>query len=189
VDEHGNLRAVAQPELDDPINQRFRAVLERAAELSRWEQSPPAGRARGIACCYLQETIVAQVAEVSVEGNCIRVHEVTCVADAGLIVNPGGARAQAQGSIVMGLSSTLVERLTVQNGMSVAGNFDQYPLITLADTPTITVDFVQSADHPVGGMGEAAIGPIPAAVANAVFALTGRRLRELPLRLEAVRLD
>lgn len=71
-------------------------------------------------------------------------------------------------------------------GMIVAGNFDQYPLITLADTPSITVDFVESADHPVGGMGEAAIGPIPAAVATAVFALTGQRLRELPLRLEAV---
>ena len=172
---------------DDPINQRFRAVLEQAAELSGWGQSPPAGRARGIACCYLHNTIIAQVAEVSVEGNRIRVHEVICAADAGLIVNPDGARAQTQGSIVMGLSSTLVERLTVQNGMSVAGNVDQYPLITLADTPRITVNFVQSADHPVGGMGEAAIGPIAAAVANAVFALTGQRLRELPLRLEAVR--
>jgi isoquinoline 1-oxidoreductase beta subunit len=171
---------------DDPINQRFRTVLERAAELARWGQPAPAGRARGIACCYLHGTIIAQVAEVSVEGTRIRVHEVTCVADAGLIVNPDGARAQAQGSIVMGLSSTLVERLTVQNGMSVAGNFDQYPLITLADTPNIIVDFVESADHPVGGMGEAAIGPIPAAVANAVFALTGQRLRELPLSLEAV---
>jgi isoquinoline 1-oxidoreductase beta subunit len=89
------------------------------------------------------------------------VHEVTCVADAGLIVNPGGARAQAQGSIVMGLSSTLVERLTVQNGMSVAGNFGQYPLITMADTPTITVDFVQSADHPVGGMGKRPLARFP----------------------------
>jgi isoquinoline 1-oxidoreductase beta subunit len=171
---------------DDPINQRFRAVLERAVELARWGQAPPAGRARGIACCYLHNTIIAHVAEVSVEGNRIRVHEVTCVADAGLIVNPDGARAQAQGSIMMGLSSTLLERLTVQDGMIEAGNLDQYPLITIADTPSITVDFVQSADHPVGGMGEAAIGPIPAAVANAVFALTGQRLRELPLRLEPV---
>ena len=171
---------------DDPINQRFRAVLERAAELSTWGDPPPTGRARGLACCYLHGTIMAEVAEVSVEENRIRVHEVTCVADPGLVINPDGARAQAQGSIVMGLSSTLLERLTVENGMIVAGNFDQYPLITLADSPNITVDFVESADHPVGGMGEAAIGPIPAAVANAVFALTGQRLRELPLRLEAV---
>ena len=104
------------------------------------------------------------------------------------MINPDGARAQAQGSILMGLSSTLLERLTVENGMIVAGNFDQYPLLTLADTPTITVDFVESADHPVGGMGEAAIGPIPAAVANAVFALTGQRLRTLPLRLAATSL-
>ena len=74
---------------------------------------------------------------------------------------------------MMGLSSTLLERLTVQDGMIVSGNFDQYPLITLADTPTITVNFIENADHPVGGMGEAAIGPIPAAVANAAFALTG----------------
>lgn len=171
---------------DDPINQRFRAVLERAAELARWGESPPAGRARGIACCYLHNTIIAQVAEVSVEANRIRVHEVTCVVDAGLIVNPDGARAQAQGSIMMGLSSTLLERLTVQNGMSEASNFNQYPLITMADTPNISVDFIESADRPLGGMGEAAIGPIPAAVANAIFALTGQRLRELPLRLEAV---
>jgi len=171
---------------DDPINQRFRAVLERAAALSRWEEAPPAGRARGIACCYLHGTIMAQVAEVSVTENRIRVHEVTCVADPGLVINPDGARAQAQGSIMMGLSSTLLEELTVENGMIVAGNFDQYPLITLADTPNITVEFIESADHPVGGMGEAAIGPIPAAVANAVFALTGQRLRALPLRLAAV---
>jgi isoquinoline 1-oxidoreductase beta subunit len=95
-------------------------------------------------------------------------------------------RAQVQGSIMMGLSSTLLEHLTIENGMSVAGNFDQYPLITLADTPNITVGFIESADHPVGGLGEAAIGPIPAAVANAVFALTGQRLRELPLRLGAI---
>lgn len=168
---------------DDPINQRFRAVLERAAQLSGWGQPTSTGRARGIACCYLHGTIMAQVAEVSVEGSRIRVHEVTCVADPGLVINPDGARAQAQGSILMGLSSTLLERLTIQNGISVANNFDQYPLLTLADTPNITVDFIESSDHPVGGMGEAAIGPIPAAVANAVFALTGQRLRELPLRL------
>lgn len=171
---------------DDPINQRFRAVLERVAELSGWGQPTSAGRARGIACCYLHGTIVAQVAEVSADDNRIRVHEITCVADPGMVINPDGARAQAQGSIMMGLSSTLLERLTVQDGMVAASNFDQYPLITMADTPTITVDFVQSADHPVGGMGEAAIGPIPAAVANAVFALTGQRLRELPLKLEEV---
>lgn len=170
---------------DEPLNQRFRALLERLAVLSRWAEPPPAGRARGLACCYLHGTIIAQVTEVSAAENRIRVHEVTCVADPGLVINPDGARAQAQGSILMGLSSTLLERLTVENGMIVAGNFDQYPLLTLADTPTITVDFVESADHPVGGMGEAAIGPLPAAVANAVFALTGQRLRELPLRLAA----
>lgn len=173
---------------DDPLNQRFRAVLERVAALAKWAEPAPAGRARGIACCYLHGTIMAQVAEISVAENRIRVHEVTCVADPGMVINPDGARAQAQGSILMGLSSTLLERLTVENGMVVAGNFDQYPLITMADTPNITVDFVESADHPVGGMGEAAIGPIPAAVANAVFALTGQRLRELPLRLAATSL-
>ncbi|MCU0493181.1 MAG: molybdopterin-dependent oxidoreductase [Chloroflexaceae bacterium] len=167
---------------DDEKGQRLRTVLTRAAELASWNTAVPAGRARGIACCVDAGTAVAHVAEVGVEGGNIRVHKVTAVVEPGLVVNPDGATAQTQGNIVMGLSSTLLEKITVKDGQIEQGNFNQYPLLTLAETPDIHVELISRGSQPFG-MGEPPMGPIAAAVANAVFALTGQRLRELPLRL------
>ncbi len=164
--------------------QRFRGVLTKAAEMANWGGALPEGHAHGIACSTDVNTKVAQVAEVSIENGKIRVHKVSCAMDCGLAINPDGAKAQSQGSIVMGLSSAFLERLEVADSRFQVNNFDTYPLLTMRDTPDIEVELVDSGLKPLG-VGEPPIGPIAAAVANAVFALTGQRLRELPLKLEA----
>ncbi|MDZ4720400.1 MAG: molybdopterin cofactor-binding domain-containing protein [Roseiflexaceae bacterium] len=161
---------------------RYKAVLEKVAELSNWNSPAAAGRGRGLAVCTDAGTMVAHVAEVAVEGNAIRVLNFWSAVDPGLAINPDGIKAQTEGSIVMGLSSTLIEELTVKDGQISASNFDGYPLITMKDIPQIEVAVLSNGDVP-HGMGEPAIGPVAAAVANAVFALTGKRLRQLPLKL------
>ncbi len=118
--------------------------------------------------------------EVTADG--IAVRAVWAAVDCGLVIDPAGATLQAQGSIVMGLSSTLREELTVADGMIEQTNLDSYRLLRLAETPPIEVEFVGDGQEP-HGMGEPVIGPVAAAVANAVYAASGRRLRRLPLRL------
>ncbi len=167
---------------DTPLGQRFRRVLETAAENAGWGTPAPAGRARGIACSVDVNTVVAQVAEVSVQDGQIRVHRVTAVMDPGLVINPNGAKAQTEGSIIMGLSSTLFEEVTVADGQVVPANFDRYPLITMKEAPAVNVTLLESGEEPFG-VGEPPLGPVAAAVGNAVFALTGQRLRQMPLRL------
>lgn len=164
------------------LGSRMRRVLEAAAERAGWV-SPPAGRALGIACCYDAGTVLAEVAEVSVENNWIRVHKVTAAVDPGLVINPDGAAAQIQGAITMGVSSTLLEEVTVKDGALQARNFGAYRLLTMDQAPAIDVILLESSQQP-SGLGEPPIGPVAAAVANAVFALTGQRLRRLPLRLQ-----
>jgi isoquinoline 1-oxidoreductase beta subunit len=164
------------------LGERYRVVLETLAEKSGWGNPAPTGRARGLACCVDVNTVVGQVAEVSVDDGAIRVHHVTSVVDCGLVVNPNIAAQQTEGAITMGLSSTLLEAVTLTGGEIVATNFNEYPLLTVDMAPEIDVTFVGSGPAPLG-MGEPPIGPIAAAVANAVFALTGQRLRELPLKL------
>jgi len=166
----------------DSTSERLRNVLMGAAKQAGWDTPLPQGRARGIACCTDAGTTVAQVAEVSVEGGKIRVHKVVSAIDPGLIINPDGVKAQTEGAITMGLSSTLFEETRIENGRVSADNFDAYPLITMRDTPEIEVVLLQTGLEP-HGVGEPPIGPIAAAVGNAVFALTGQRLRTLPLKL------
>jgi len=169
---------------DDEMGRRIRAALESVAERSGWGTPAPEGRARGVACCVDARTVAAHVVEVSAGDGPggIRVHTVWAAVDPGLPINPDGARAQSEGNITMGLSAALLERVTVKDGQVEAGNFDRYPLLTMRDAPAIDVAILRSGDEPFG-MGEPPMGPIAAAVANAVFALTGRRLRELPLTL------
>ncbi|MCB9176682.1 MAG: xanthine dehydrogenase family protein molybdopterin-binding subunit [Caldilineae bacterium] len=168
---------------DDPDDRRMRAVLEAAAELGGWDAATPTGRARGIACCDDNGTLVAQVVELgrAADGG-PQVHRVACAVDCGRVVNPDGAAAQVEGCIVMGLSSVLLEDLRVADGRVVAGNFDRYPILDISQTPAIALRLLDSPiDRPLG-LGEPPIGPIGAAVANAWFALTGERIRRLPLR-------
>lgn len=169
---------------DDKRSLRYKRVLETVAEQSGWATPLPAGRARGVAMCDDVKTVVAQVAEVGIDEATqqIRVYKITAVVDPGLVINPDGARAQVQGAILMGLSSTLHEEITVKDGRIEATNFDGYPLLAMTEVPEINVVLLESGEEPYG-LGEPPIGPVAAAVGNALFALTGQRLRRLPLRL------
>jgi isoquinoline 1-oxidoreductase subunit beta len=169
----------------NPHGQRLRAVLEEVKTKSDWGIPSQPGIARGVACSLSSNTAVAMVAEVQIKNGQIQVTRVTVAVDPGLVVNPTGAALQAKGSVVMGLSSTLIEKITVKNGAVEQSNFDDYALLRLEQTPPrIDVHFVDSGLDPQG-MGEPVIGPVAASIANAVFALTGQRLRELPLKLQA----
>jgi isoquinoline 1-oxidoreductase subunit beta len=162
---------------------RHRAVLMRAAEMAEWRTPAPEGRARGVAIVESFGTVVAEVAEVGLtETGRIRVYRVDVAVDCGLVVHPDQAEAQIAGGVVFGLSAALFHEITVRDGVVEQGNFPAYPMLTLADTPVIRVEFLAS-EAPIGGLGEPGVPPIAPAVANAVQALTGRRLRSLPLRL------
>ncbi|WP_299757931.1 molybdopterin cofactor-binding domain-containing protein [uncultured Chloroflexus sp.] len=165
---------------ESELGQRFRATLLAVAEMAGWGQPAPAGRARGIACSVDMNTVAAHIAEVGYEGDKLRVYRVWAAVDPGLAINPDGLAAQTEGGIMMGLSATLFEQVTISEGRIDAGNFDRYPLLTIADAPEVAVQILRSGDQPFGG-GEPPMGPIAAAVANAVFALTGERKRRLPI--------
>ncbi|HSS77198.1 MAG TPA: xanthine dehydrogenase family protein molybdopterin-binding subunit [Thermoanaerobaculia bacterium] len=161
---------------------RFRAVLELAAEKAGWGTPPPAGRARGLAVHESFGSIVSQVAEVSVDQGHIRVHRVTCAIDCGVCVNPLGVRAQMESGIAFGLGAALHSELTMKEGRVLESNFHDYRILRLHELPQVDVYIVPSHEKS-GGAGEPGTPPIAPAVANAVFALTGKRLRDLPLRL------
>ena len=162
---------------------RLRNVIERAAAASGWGTPLPEGRARGIAAHYSFVTYVAQVVEVSVDDQGrVRVHRVDCVCDCGQVVNPDRVRAQMEGGVVFGLSLALHGEITMAAGATVQGNFNDYPILRLNETPPIYVELVDSAEVPTG-VGEPGVPPLAPALANAIFAATGRRVRDLPIRL------
>lgn len=172
----------------DPWGLRMRAVLEAAARAAGWGDAPPSGRALGIACATDVDTVVAEVAEVSAnDAGVIRVHKMTVAVDPGLVINPNGAAAQVEGNVMWGIGSTLLEEARVEDGRISADNFDGYPLLTLPAAPEVRTLLLESDGRP-RGMGEPAIAPAPAAIANAVFALTGKRLRQIPFTPERVKL-
>lgn len=166
----------------DADGERMKNVLQVLREKSEWDTPAPEGRARGMAMCFDVGTITACVAEVSVSGKEIRVHKLTGVADAGLIVNPNGATAQMEGGMNMALSSALFEETIVKNGSLTPTSFGAYKFLNNSAAPDIVVELIQSGDEPTG-LGEPPLGPVAPAIANAVFALTGQRLRRLPLKL------
>jgi len=162
---------------------RHRAALKLAAETAGWGRRLPAGRGHGIAVYHSFAGWVAHVVEVSVVNGAIRVHRVVSAVDCGLAVNPDGVRAQTESAIVFGLTAALKGEITLKDGRVAQGNFDDYPLLRIGEIPKIEVHLVQNAEPP-GGVGEPGVPPIAPAVANAVFAATGKRLRRLPLRLD-----
>jgi isoquinoline 1-oxidoreductase/isoquinoline 1-oxidoreductase beta subunit len=162
---------------------RHLAVLELVLEKSGWVTPPPGGRFRGLAVQECFGSVVAEVAEVSVTANGdIRVHRVICAVDCGTAINPGIVRQQMEGGILFGLTAALHGEITLEDGIVQQSNFHDYRMLRLADAPAIDVHIVPSEASP-SGVGEPAVPPIAPAVANAVFAATGRRLRSLPLRL------
>ncbi len=162
---------------------RHLRALKTAAEKAGWGAPPPGGRARGLAVHESFGSIIAEVAEVSVEKDKrIRVHKVTCAVDCGQAVNPLGVEAQVQGAVAFGLSAVLHGEVTLKNGRVEQSNFHDYRVLRMPDMPEVSVHILES-DAKMGGIGEPATAPVSAAVANAVYALTRQRLRSLPLRL------
>ncbi|OGT70258.1 MAG: hypothetical protein A3H44_01015 [Gammaproteobacteria bacterium RIFCSPLOWO2_02_FULL_57_10] len=161
---------------------RHAAVLRAAAERAGWERNLPEGHAQGIALQESFGSIVAQVAEVSItpDGQ-VRVHRVTCAVDCGRAINPDTVASQAESGVIFGLTAALFGEITIEQGRVVQSNFTDYEMLRLADSPEIDVVTIKSGAA-LGGLGEPATPPVAAAVANAVYILTGQRVRELPLK-------
>ncbi|MCG8468327.1 MAG: xanthine dehydrogenase family protein molybdopterin-binding subunit [Gemmatimonadetes bacterium] len=165
---------------DEP---RHLAVLELAAEKAGWGSPLPEGRGRGIAVRKSFESYVAEVAEVSVEDDgTVRVHRVVCAVDCGVAVNPWNVEAQMESAIVYGLSAALHGEITLEDGRVQQSNFDDYPVLRMDEMPAVEVHIVPSAEPPTG-VGEPGVPPIAPAVTNAIFSLTGVRVRRLPIRM------
>jgi isoquinoline 1-oxidoreductase beta subunit len=166
---------------------RHLAVLELAAEKAGWGTPLPEGRARGIAMRKSFESYVAEVAEVSLdEKGEVRLDRVVAAVDCGIAVNPWGVVAQVESAIVYALTAALHSEITLKKGRVQQSNFHDYPVVRMDRMPKIEVHLVKSAEKPTG-IGEPGVPPLAAAIANAVFALTGKRVRKLPIRMsEAV---
>lgn len=161
---------------------RAAAVLKLAAEKAGWGRRLPKGRALGLAFYFSHAAHVAEVAEVSVDASKrITVHAMTVAVDVGPIINLSGAESQCQGSVIDGLSAMAAQKLTHVNGVVQETNFDRYPLRRIGNDPRIAIHFIQS-DYPPTGLGEPVLPPVAPAVCNAVFAATGQRIRQLPIR-------
>ncbi len=170
---------------DDPDPARLRAVLEMAAEKADWGKPLPKGRGRGIAAFCSFGSYFAEVAEVTVKGGEFKIDRIVAAVDCGQIVNPESVRSQTEGAIIFGLSAALKNEITIKNGVVEQTNFDGYDPIRINEAPPIEMHLVGSKEDP-GGMGEPGLPPIAPAVANAIFAPSGQRLRKLPFQLKSV---
>ncbi len=163
---------------------RSLAVLDLLKKMSGWgTKRAPGGRAWGLAVHESFNTVVGQIAEVSIENGLPRVHKVWCAAHCGQVVNPEVAKTQLEGGIVFGITSVLHHEITVKDGQIQQGNFKEMPVVRMFDAPVVHVEFVKTTDAPTG-LGEPGVPPIAPAVANAVYQLTKKRVRVLPFAKE-----
>lgn len=168
---------------DSEAGLRLKAVIQAAAEKAKWGQALEDGHAMGFACSTDVNTPVAQVVEISISNDKIKVHKVTCAIDPGLVINPDQVRAQCEGAIIMGMSAAMFEEMEVIDNSLQPIIYGPYRMAQMRDTPKeIDVVLLENAQTP-GAVGEPPLGPIGAAIANAVFALTGQRIRSMPLQL------
>jgi isoquinoline 1-oxidoreductase subunit beta len=159
---------------------RYLAVLNLAAEKADWGSKLPAGHARGVALHESFGSVVAEVAEVSLEAGVPRVHRIVCAMDCGTVVNPAIVAQQLEGSVILGLTAALYGKIDIVGGAVQQGNFPDYPMIRMAQAPRVETWLIAS-DRAPSGVGEPGVPPVAPAVANALFALTGKRHRQLPL--------
>lgn len=159
---------------------RHLAALNLAAEKAGWDNKLPKGRYKGIAVHEAFGSYVAQVAEISIDNGKLRVHKVTCAIDCGLAVNPDGVKAQMESGIIFGLTMALYGELTIEKGQLQQNNFYDYRIARMNESPEIDVYIVESNEK-MGGAGECAVPPTAPAIANAVFAATGKRIYNLPI--------
>jgi isoquinoline 1-oxidoreductase beta subunit len=161
-------------------NPRMKAVLELAADKAGWNTPLPAGRGRGIAVAEAFKSYVAQVAEVSVDkGGRVTVDRVVCAVDCGTAINPDIIAAQMEGGIGFGLGAALFGAITLKDGRVEQDNFNSYRVLRINEMPRVEVHIMPSAEPPTG-VGEPGVAPVGPAVANAIFAATGKRHRVLP---------
>ena len=169
-----------------PLAQRGRHVLEEVARMADWGRKRPAGRGLGVAYLDYSGTQLAGIAEVSLaKDGRVRVHDFWCVIDAGVAVQPDNIIAQTESSIVYGLGLALTEHIDVVGGAVKQSNFYDYHVPRMNDMPNIHIKLVQTPNHPTGA-GQMATPLVPSAIANALFQLTGVRLRQQPLLPERV---
>jgi isoquinoline 1-oxidoreductase beta subunit len=161
---------------------RMLAVLELAAQKANWGSKLPAGVGRGIATHFSFDSYVAQVVEASVgKDGAVRVHRVVCAVDCGLVINPDTVVAQMEGGIIFGLTAALKSEITLKDGRVEQSNFYDYPMLRIYESPVIEVHIVRSTANPTG-VGEPGVPPVAPALANAIFAACGKRVRRLPIR-------
>ncbi len=162
-------------------DERHRAVLERLADEANWGRPSTPGAAQGVAIVDSFGSIVGQVAEITIEdGDRVRLHQLTSVVDCGQVINPSAAEAQIHSSVIFALSAVFFGEITLENGEIVQQNFPDYDMIKLRNAPKQPVFFMDNG-LPPGGLGEPATPPVAPALTNAIFAASGRRVRELPL--------
>ncbi|MFO0984201.1 MAG: xanthine dehydrogenase family protein molybdopterin-binding subunit [Planctomycetota bacterium] len=160
---------------------RHLGVLERAAAAAGWGKPLAAGHAHGIAVHHSFESYVASVAEVSLDRGRPRVHRYTCAVDCGRVVNPDTVKAQLEGAVGFGLTAALYGAITLRDGRVEQSNFHDYQMLRIHEMPAVDVHIVAS-DEPSSGIGEPGVPPVAPALCNALFALTGKRIRRLPIR-------
>jgi isoquinoline 1-oxidoreductase subunit beta len=166
---------------------RAKAVLELAAQKAGWGQALPERVGRGVSLQSVFGTYMAQVAEVEVSKNgTVRVRRIVCAVDCGTVINPDTVRAQIQSGIIFGTTAALYGEITLKNGRVEQTNFDTYQMLRINEAPVIEVYIVESSEPP-GGMGECGTSAIVPAVANAIFAATGKRLRKMPVDTTALK--
>jgi isoquinoline 1-oxidoreductase beta subunit len=166
---------------------RHKAVLELAAARAGWGSPLPAGRARGIAVAFSYGSYAAHVIEASVAADgAVRVHRVVCAIDCGIAVNPDQVKAQMEGGAVYALTAALYGKITVERGAVQQSNFHDYPMMRINEMPVVETFILDSGAAP-GGLGEPGVPPVAPALCNAIFALTGKRVRTLPIRPEELK--
>lgn len=164
-------------------------VLDAAAKLARWDEKLPKGHGRGIAFLRGYGSLTAQVAEVSVGADhALRVHRVSCAVDCGTAVNPDSIRAQFEGGVIFALSAAALGEITIAAGRVQQSNFHDYQVVRMAQAPQVDVEILESPAEAIGGIGEPPVPPLAPAVANAIFAATGTRVRRLPLSASGFKL-
>jgi isoquinoline 1-oxidoreductase beta subunit len=177
------MRLAMLEDASDPNRARLAGVLRAAADRAGWGRPVAPGHGLGLAGnVYDGDTVLAQVAEVSAtrEGG-VRVHRIVCAMDCGRVVNPLGVEGQVESAIVWGLSAAIKGEVTFKDGLAEQTSYFDYPVLAMSEMPVVDVVLVAS-DRPPLGVGEQCVSPVAAAVHNAVFAATGRRLRRSPIR-------